>query len=355
MKKTFLKFNTIHFGIFVKKSDFNYILPAHLIAQCPLPQRTASRLLCMKRESGELHDGQFSDLLTLINQNDLIVFNNTRVIAARLFGQKATGGKVEMLIERILDSQTATVHIKASKAPQASTIITLEKNYVCQVIGKDNGLYTVVFEHKTSVLDILDDIGHIPLPPYIERISTAEDLNRYQTVFAESSGAVAAPTAGLHFDDQILEHFKQKGIQTAFVTLHVGSGTFQPVRVDDLHTHTMHKEYFCVSEETVRAVERAKANGGRIIAIGTTVVRALESASVSGKLNASSGETGLFILPGYKFKSVDALLTNFHLPESTLLMLVSAFSNYAHVMHAYQYAIKQQYRFFSYGDAMWIA
>ena len=339
----------------MKKNDFNYVLPAHLIAQCPLPQRTASRLLCMKRNSGELYDGQFSDLLTLINQNDLIVFNNTRVIAARLFGQKATGGRVEMLVERILDKQTATVHIKASKAPRPGTNITLEKNYICQVISKDDDLYTICFEHETSVLDILDDIGHIPLPPYIERMSTAEDWNRYQSVFAENSGAVAAPTASLHFDDQILEHFKQKGIRIAFVTLHVGSGTFQPVRVDDLHAHTMHKEYFCVPQETVEAVERTKRNGGRIIAIGTTVVRALESASVSGKLNDCSGDTGLFILPGYQFKSVDALLTNFHLPESTLLMLVSAFSGYTHIMHAYQYAIEQQYRFFSYGDAMWIS
>ena len=338
----------------MKKSDFNYSLPEALIAQQPLTERTASRLLTMNRDSGELHDKQFSDLLYFIEPEDLLVFNDTRVIPARLFGTKLTSGKIEILIERILDKQHALAHVRASKSPKAGAKIQLDKDYVCEVEGRDGDLFKLYFENTKPLLEILSEIGHIPLPPYIERADNEDDLTRYQTVFGKQLGAVAAPTAGLHFDEVMLEKIRAKGAQTAFVTLHVGSGTFQPVRVENLSEHIMHKEYFAVPQETVVAVEETRKRNGRVIAIGTTAVRALESASRSGTLQAGFGDTDLFILPGYEFKSVDAMLTNFHLPESTLLMLVAAFSRYEFVMSAYQHAIKQQYRFFSYGDAMWI-
>ena len=338
----------------MKKSDFNYSLPEALIAQQPLTERTASRLLTMNRDSGELHDKQFSDLLDFIEPEDLLVFNDTRVIPARLFGTKLTSGKIEILIERILDKQHALAHVRASKSPKAGAKIQLDNDYVCEVEGRDGDLFKLYFENTKPLLEILSEIGHIPLPPYIERADNEDDLTRYQTVFGKQLGAVAAPTAGLHFDEVMLEKIRAKGAQTAFVTLHVGSGTFQPVRVENLSEHIMHKEYFAVPQETVVAVEETRKRNGRVIAIGTTAVRALESASRSGTLQAGFGDTDLFILPGYEFKSVDAMLTNFHLPESTLLMLVAAFSRYEFVMSAYQHAIKQQYRFFSYGDAMWI-
>ncbi len=338
----------------MKKSDFHYILPEALIAQQPLSERTASRLLAMNRDTGELVNRQFSDLLDLIEADDLLVFNDTRVIPARLFGTKTTGGKIEILIERILDNHHALAHIRSSKSPKAGARIELDNGYFCEVEGRDNDLFQLHFDSEKSVLEILSEIGHIPLPPYIERADDENDFTRYQTVFGKNLGAVAAPTAGLHFDELMLEKIHAKGIQTAFVTLHVGSGTFQPVRVENLSEHIMHKEFFAVPQETVNAVNKTKARGGRVIAIGTTSVRALESASRSGSLQAGFGDTDLFILPSYEFKSVDVLLTNFHLPESTLLMLVAAFSRYEFVMHAYQHAIEQEYRFFSYGDAMWI-
>ncbi len=338
----------------MKKSDFHYILPEALIAQQPLSERTASRLLAMNRDTGELVNRQFSDLLDLINADDLLVFNDTRVIPARLFGTKTTGGKIEILIERILDNHHALAHIRSSKSPKAGARIELDNGYFCEVEGRDNDLFQLRFDSEKSVLEILSEIGHIPLPPYIERADDENDFTRYQTVFGKNLGAVAAPTAGLHFDESMLEKIHAKGIQTAFVTLHVGSGTFQPVRVENLSEHIMHKEFFAVPQETVDAVNETKARGGRVIAIGTTAVRALESASRSGSLKAGFGDTDLFILPSYEFKSVDVLLTNFHLPESTLLMLVAAFSRYEFVMDAYQHAIEQEYRFFSYGDAMWI-
>lgn len=338
----------------MKKSDFHYILPEALIAQQPLSERTASRLLAMNRDTGELVNRQFSDLLGLIEADDLLVFNDTRVIPARLFGTKTTGGKIEILIERILDNHHALAHIRSSKSPKSGARIELDNGYFCEVEGRDNDLFQLRFDSKKSVLEILAEIGHIPLPPYIERADDENDFTRYQTVFGKNLGAVAAPTAGLHFDELMLEKIHAKGIQTAFVTLHVGSGTFQPVRVENLSEHIMHKEFFAVPQETVDAVNETKARGGRVIAIGTTAVRALESASRSGSLKAGFGDTNLFILPSYEFKSVDVLLTNFHLPESTLLMLVAAFSRYEFVMHAYQHAIEQEYRFFSYGDAMWI-
>lgn len=338
----------------MKKSDFNYFLPESLIAQAPLPQRTASRLLRLHRQTGDIKDGQFTDFIDLISPNDLLVFNNTKVIAARLFGVKTTGGKIEILIERVLNDKQALAHIRSSKSPKAGAIIALDKGYSCEVLGRDDDLFYLSFNSENSVLDILAEIGHIPLPPYIQRADEESDLARYQTVFAMQVGAVAAPTAGLHFDEDILEKIASKGIERVFVTLHVGSGTFQPVRVENLSEHLMHKEYFSVSQETVDAVNATRKRGGRVIAIGTTAVRALESASRSGTLKASCGDTNLFIVPGYEFKSVDAMLTNFHLPESTLLMLVSAFSSYEYVMNAYQHAIEKKYRFFSYGDAMTI-
>lgn len=336
----------------MKKSDFNYHLPESLIAQKPLAERTASRLLHLDRLSGAIKDGQFSDFLDLLNANDLVVFNDTKVIPARLYGHKASGGKIEILIERIEGERQALAHIKASKSPKPDSLLNLDGGAVCRVIERENDLFRLQFETEQTLLDLLAEIGHIPLPPYIERADDSDDLERYQTVFAKQAGAVAAPTAGLHFDQAALDKLDAKGIAKAFVTLHVGSGTFQPVRADDLADHVMHKEFYQVSQATVDAVQQARARGGRVVAIGTTAVRALESASRSGSLQDGFGDTDLFITPGYQFKSVDAMLTNFHLPESTLLMLISAFAGYDAVMKAYQHAIQQQYRFFSYGDAM---
>ncbi len=339
----------------MKKSDFNYELPEKLIAQKPLSNRAASRMLCLDKISGAITDRKFGDFLDLINENDILVFNDTKVIPARLFGYKKTGGKVEILIERIIDEHHALAHMRSSKSPKAGAIIELDEGFICKVAGREDDLFSLEFGGEFTILQLLDQIGHIPLPPYITREDTKDDLTRYQTVFAKQAGAVAAPTAGLHFDDAMMTRLTQKGVAKAFVTLHVGSGTFQPVRVDDLSQHIMHKEYYSIVQSTVDDIKRTKEKGGRIIAIGTTAVRALESASQSRQLQASFGDTDLFITPGYQFKSVDAMLTNFHLPESTLLMLISAFAGYDSVMNAYQHAIKQSYRFFSYGDAMFIS
>lgn len=338
----------------MKKSDFNYLLPDALIAQKPLAERDASRLLCMDRDTGEIVDRLFTDFIDLIHEQDLLVFNNTKVIPARLYGTKQSGGKVEILIERILDDHHAIAHVKASKSSKQGTLIKLDQGYHCVVQGRADDLFELEFA-DVNLLWLLGQIGHIPLPPYITREDDESDLTRYQTVFAKELGAVAAPTAGLHFDLAMMDKIKAKGTQTAFVTLHVGSGTFQPVRVEDLSEHLMHKEYFAVSQTTVDAVRETRARGGRVIAIGTTAVRALESASKSGQLEAGFGDTDLFITPGYQFKSVDAMLTNFHLPESTLLMLVSAFAGYNSIMNAYSHAIDESYRFFSYGDAMFLS
>jgi len=339
----------------MKKSDFNYLLPEALIAQKPLAKRDASRLLCMERNTGRITDRHFTDFIDLIDERDLLVFNDTKVIPARLFGKKQSGGKVEILIERIADDYHAIAHVRSSKTAKPGTIIELDGGYCCEVLGRADDLFQLEFKGEHSLLYILEQIGHMPLPPYITREDDESDLTRYQTVFAREAGAVAAPTAGLHFDQAMMEKLKAKGVQGAFVTLHVGSGTFQPVRAEDLSEHLMHKEYFAVLPETVASVQQVRARGGRIIAIGTTAVRALESASKSGQLEAGFGDTDLFITPGYQFKSVDAMLTNFHLPESTLLMLVSAFAGYEHIMSAYSHAIDQSYRFFSYGDAMFLA
>lgn len=337
---------------FMKKSDFNYHLPPELIAQKPLARRSASRLLQLNRKTGAVVDSIFSDFVDLVSPDDLLVFNDTKVIPARLFARKATGGKVEILIERIEDTRQALAHVRASKSPKQGAELCLQNGVVCRVLGRENDLFRLQFETELTLLELLAQIGHMPLPPYIERADDEDDLERYQTVFAKQEGAVAAPTAGLHFDRETMQKLEQKGIATTYVTLHVGSGTFQPVRVEDLSQHVMHKEFFEVSQSCVEAVRMARNRGGRVVAIGTTAVRALESASASGELQAGCGDTRLFITPGYQFKTVDAMLTNFHLPESTLLMLISAFAGYDAVMNAYQHAIQQRYRFFSYGDAM---
>jgi S-adenosylmethionine:tRNA ribosyltransferase-isomerase len=336
----------------MKKSDFKYHLPSELIAQKPLPQRSASRLLQLNKQTGSITDARFTEFIDMLQPQDLLVFNDTKVIPARLFASKVTGGKVEILIERIENQHQALAHVRASKSPKADSLLLLQDGTVCRVLGREHDLFRLHFETDKDVLSVLTEIGHMPLPPYIDRQDDQEDLDRYQTVFAKQAGAVAAPTAGLHFDDEIMQQMEQKGIPRTFITLHVGSGTFQPVRVDDLAQHVMHSEYFQVSEACVEAVRNTKANGGRVVAIGTTAVRALESASQLGELQSGCGDTQLFITPGYNFRTVDAMLTNFHLPESTLLMMISAFAGYDSVMNAYKHAIEQRYRFFSYGDAM---
>lgn len=338
----------------MKKSDFFYHLPESLIAQKPLAKRSSSRLLHLDKHSGALSDKNFPDFIDLLQADDLLVFNDTKVIPARLFGHKATGGKLEMLVERIETPHQALVHIKASKSPKPDSLIFLENDVVCRVVEREEDLFRIHFDTGSTVLELLTQIGHIPLPPYIDRDDDIDDLERYQTLFARHAGAVAAPTAGLHFDEASLELLEKRGIAKAFVTLHVGSGTFQPVRVEEIAQHRMHKEYFQVSDATVMAVQETRERGGRVVAIGTTAVRALESASMGGTLQAGCGDTEIFITPGYRFRTVDGLLTNFHLPESTLLMLISAFAGYDAVMQAYQHAIAQKYRFFSYGDAMLI-
>ena len=277
--------------------------------------------------------------------------NNTRVIPARLFAHKASGGKVEIMIERLLNDKQVLAMVKASRAPKIDSFITLENGDKAQVIDKKNGFYTLEF-NTDSLLGLLDQVGHIPLPPYIERTDEEADLERYQTVFAKKDGAVAAPTAGLHFDDELLKKLKNKGVNSAFVTLHVGAGTFQPVKSDNIIDHQMHSEYYEISQDTIDLINQTKANNGRIIAVGTTAVRSLESAAKSGKLKAAKEETDIFIYPGYQFKVVDMMITNFHLPKSSLLMLVSAFIGRERMMEIYQHAIEEKYRFFSYGDAM---
>jgi len=336
----------------MKKSDFYYDLPARLIAQRPLPERAASRLLYLD-QNGALTDREFGDFIDLIKPGDLLIFNNTRVIPARLYGHKESGGKIEILIERLLGANEVLAHVRSSKSPKPGATLLLDGGHSCLVIRREEDLFLLAFE-VDNLDDLLQEIGHIPLPPYIERADELDDHDRYQTVFGTEPGAVAAPTAGLHFDEAMLKKIAEKGVDSAFVTLHVGSGTFQPVRVDDLSDHVMHAEQIEVDESVVAKVEETKNAGGRVIAIGTTAVRALESASRDGVLKTYRGDTRLFITPGYRFNCVDAMLTNFHLPESTLLMLISAFSSYENVMAAYRHAIEQEYRFFSYGDAMFI-
>ena len=338
----------------MKRSSFSFDLPAHLIADMPMSERTSSRLLKLDGETGSTEDLGFRDVLSLIHPGDLLVFNDTRVIPARLFAQKATGGKLEVLVERVLSDDSVLAHIRSSKSPKEGSLIKFpdESSAQAEMVGREGALFKLVFNQ--SVLPLLDRIGHMPLPPYIERSDTEDDKERYQTVYNRAPGAVAAPTAGLHFDEALLAELAAKGVDTAFVTLHVGAGTFQPVRVDDIETHDMHSEWVEVSESVVAAVEQTKARGGRVIAVGTTSVRSLESAAQSGQLKPMRDDTSIFIYPGKSFNVVDALITNFHLSESTLIMLVSAFAGYNFTMNAYQHAIAEEYRFFSYGDAMFI-
>lgn len=338
----------------MKVSEFQFELPDELIAQHPLEKRTDSRLLCMDAVTGQLTHHQFKGFLDLVNPGDLLVFNNTRVIPARLFGKKETGGRVEMLIERIVDEKIALAHIRASKAPKPGSNIFLNDKASVKVLGRQDGLFCIEFICEQGLLATLELLGHMPLPPYINRDDSIADRDRYQTVYAQVPGAVAAPTAGLHFDDTLLKALDNKGVESAYVTLHVGAGTFQPVRVDDISDHIMHSEYVEVLPSVVDKIQQTKAQGGRIIAVGTTSVRCLESACKQGKLAPFSGETDIFIYPGYEFQVVDSLLTNFHLSRSTLLMLVSALAGKDNIQHAYQVAVEEKYRFFSYGDAMFI-
>ena len=388
-------------------ADFDYALPPELIAQTPAPTRTASRLLHLD-ETGQRHDRQFPELLSLLRPNDLLVFNDTRVIKARLFGQKATGGKVEVLIERVTGIDTALAHIRSSKSPTKGGLLRLAEAFNARVLGRENDLFILEFEQP--VLELLEQFGATPLPPYITHQPDDADDHRYQTIYAREPGAVAAPTAGLHFDQGLFEQLDSAGIKRAFVTLHVGAGTFQPVRVDTLAEHVMHAERYTVPPETLEAIARTRALGGRVVAVGTTSVRSLESAAQDnphlaaqylaralfakntsfaqntalppnaskrststsdqptalnsnapqapaeqkGAAAAQSGDTRLFITPGFEYQVVDAMITNFHLPQSTLLMLVSAFIGLDPMRHAYQHAIEQRYRFFSYGDAMFL-
>ncbi|KTT19603.1 tRNA preQ1(34) S-adenosylmethionine ribosyltransferase-isomerase QueA [Pseudomonas putida] len=336
----------------MRVADFSFELPDSLIARHPLAERHGSRLLVLDGPSGALEHRQFPDLLGYLRPGDLMVFNNTRVIPARLFGQKASGGKLEMLVERVLDSHRVLAHVRASKAPKVGTVILVDGGGEAEMVARHDTLFELRFTEE--VLPLLDRVGHMPLPPYIDRPDEGADRERYQTVYAEKAGAVAAPTAGLHFDEALLEQIAAKGVEQAFVTLHVGAGTFQPVRVDKIEDHHMHKEWLEVSQSVVDAIEACRARGGRVIAVGTTSVRSLESAARDGQLKPFSGDTDIFIYPGRPFHVVDALVTNFHLPESTLLMLVSAFAGYPETMAAYAAAVEQGYRFFSYGDAMFI-
>lgn len=341
----------------MKTADFSYDLPESLIARYPAAERTASRLLMVNPEGGLQH-GHFADIASRIRPGDLLVMNNTRVIAARLFGCKESGGKLEILIERLEGSHQALAHVRSSRSPKPGSKILLTANeesdqissFSAEMLERQGALFRLTF--SAPILEVLEQIGHMPLPPYIDRADEIVDQNRYQTVYAKNAGAVAAPTAGLHFDDALLETLRNKGVETCEVTLHVGAGTFQPVKVDDIHDHVMHSEWIEVTEAVCEKVRACKARGGRVIAVGTTSVRALETASLSGVINPFTGETDIFLYPGKIFHTVDMLITNFHLPQSTLLMLVSAFAGMDEIREAYRCAIAEGYRFFSYGDAM---
>ncbi|MBY5948237.1 tRNA preQ1(34) S-adenosylmethionine ribosyltransferase-isomerase QueA [Photobacterium rosenbergii] len=342
-------------------SDFDFDLPDELIARYPQPQRTASRLLQLTGNTGELAHKGFKDVLDLVEPGDLLVFNNTRVIPARLFGRKASGGKLEVLVERMLDDKSILAHVRASKSPKPGNELFLGDNdeYQAEMVARHDALFEIRFNSDKTVLEILDEVGHMPLPPYIDRPDEDADKERYQTVYNAKPGAVAAPTAGLHFDDELMAALKAKGVNFAFVTLHVGAGTFQPVRVDNINDHHMHAEYVEVPEDVVKAINETKANGKRVVAVGTTSVRSLESAAQDAKQKGTElkpffGDTEIFIYPGYEYQLIDVLITNFHLPESTLIMLVSAFAGYEHTMNAYKQAVEKKYRFFSYGDSMFI-
>lgn len=340
-------------------SDFEFDLPESLIAKYPTPERSACRLMILDGNSGKTQQGHFKDVLNLINPGDLLVFNNTRVIPARAFGQKETGGKIEILLERITGEQSALVHMKSSKSPKAGARIILDQGYTATVMGREGELFLLQFEGDTPALSVFNAIGHMPLPPYIDRPDEHADRELYQTVYSSRPGAVAAPTAGLHFDEPLLDALKAKGVNLAFLTLHVGAGTFQNIRVDKVEEHHMHSEYAEVPQSVIDQITATRAAGKRVIAVGTTSVRSLET--VAQKTIAQNlplapfvGDTNIFIYPGYQYQLVDALITNFHLPGSTLIMLVSALAGKDHIMKAYHEAVESQFRFFSYGDAMFI-
>jgi S-adenosylmethionine:tRNA ribosyltransferase-isomerase len=336
------------------RTDFNYDLPEAQIAQYPCEERSGSRLLRVIPKTDQLVDAQFRDFPGMLNADDLLVFNDTRVIPARLRGNKASGGKVEVLVERITGRHQVLAHVRASKAPRPGSGLQLEPDIMVQVVERVDDLFRLDFSGEDGVLDILESHGHMPLPPYIGRADGRLDRSRYQTVYAQTPGAVAAPTAGLHFDAAIMEQIRSRGIEMAFVTLHVGAGTFQPVRVENLDDHVMHEEYLEVDRAACDKIAATRRRGGRVVAVGTTVVRSLETASRNGIPEPYKGESNLFITPGFRFQCVDAMLTNFHIPESTLLMLVCAFAGYSRMMAAYQHAVARGYRFYSYGDAMFI-
>lgn len=332
-------------------SDFDFDLPPERIAQLPLPDRSASRLLQL--DGDQITDRHFADIVDQLQPGDLLVMNNTRVLKARFFGVKETGGQVEVLVERVLDNRTVLAQVRASKSPKPGNRIRLADAFDVTVGERAGEFFTLHFPAQGGdVFELIEAHGRLPLPPYIEHTADAFDEQRYQTVYSKEPGAVAAPTAGLHFDQPLLDRLAGKGVKLAYVTLHVGAGTFQPVRVEDLSEHKMHTEWYTIPQETVDAVRAARAAGRDVVAVGTTSLRALESASQSGALKAGSGDTALFITPGYTFKTVTRLITNFHLPKSTLMMLVSAFAGYHEIRKAYQHAIANEYRFFSYGDAM---
>ena len=338
----------------MRVDEFDYELPEELIAQQPAAARSASRLLHLDGTTGALSDRRFTDLLQLVAPGDVMVFNNTRVIKARLTGRKGTGGRIEVLVERVLGGDRVLAQVRSSHPPREGGTLLVADAVRATVLGRRGEFFELRFDGCEDVLALLETHGSVPLPPYIDRLPAAPDEGRYQTVYASTPGAVAAPTAGLHFDEAMMAALRLRGVHIAYLTLHVGAGTFQPVRVQDLARHEMHSEWFQVPPETVDAVERARASGGRVIAVGTTSLRALETAGAGGTLKAGYGETKLFIVPGYRFNVVERLLTNFHLPKSTLLMLVSAFGGMDNMRRAYRHAVEQRYRFFSYGDAMLI-
>lgn len=334
--------------------DFDFLLPDHLIAQYPTSERSASRMLHVDATNNNVTDHTFSELPDLLSAGDLLVFNDTRVIKARLFGHKHSGGNVKVLVERIIDDHVVYAHVRASRSPKVGSQINLSDAFDAEVLARHDDLFELRFLSDKTVLELLETYGALPLPPYITHEASAQDEERYQTVYGKNPGAVAAPTAGLHFDDATLDKIKQKGVNIAYITLHVGAGTFQPVRVENIHDHKMHSELYNIPQTTVDMITATKLNGGKVTAVGTTAMRALESAAANGTLKAGSGETSIFITPGFHFNVVDCLFTNFHLPKSTLLMLVSAFGGFDLIKKAYAHAIANEYRFFSYGDAMLI-
>ena len=339
----------------MRRSDFSYHLPPELIAQHPPEERAAGRMLWVDGKDGWFEDRMFRELPDRLRPGDVLVFNDTRVIPARLFGEKATGGKIEVLVERITGPRTALAHCRAAKALKPGGRLLLEGRVAMRCTGRQGDLFALALLGEGEFIEVLQAHGRIPLPPYIQRQADAGDRDRYQTTYARNPGAVAAPTAGLHFEPSTFEALERRGVETVYVTLHVGAGTFQPVRAEDIRDHAMHAEWLEVDEPACERINRARAEGRRVVAVGTTSVRCLETAGRDGVLKPYRGETDIFITPGYRFRMVDALFTNFHLPESTLLMLVSAFAGYDNVMAAYRYAVERRYRFFSYGDAMFLA